>query len=366
MSPPRLALGSMTGTSIDGLDVAAVRLTGRGLGLTAQFVAGLSVPLGPLAAPLRALAEQRPMTAGDISRLNLDFSLLHADALQQLITHIGSPADLVALHGQTVFHAPPASWQLINPAVVAHHLGVPVVSDLRAADLAAGGQGAPITPIADWVFFAHPAEHRAIINLGGFCNITLLPPRSAGSLPAFSGFDACACNHILDAVARTCLGAPYDSGGRAALSAAPDPAATSDLTAILAAQGAARRSLGTGDEAAAWINRHRTRATGPALAASACQAIAATIAARLGAPHQVLLAGGGAANAALTAAIARACAPAQVTPTDTLGLPAPFREAAAIAVLGALSADAVPITAPATTGVAHPPVAGLWCGPRPT
>ena len=112
-------------------------------------------------------------------------------------------ADLVVAHGQTVFHAPPASWQLLNAAPIARAVRAPVVFDLRQADLAAGGQGAPITPLADWIMLrAHgpAAAGRAIVNLGGFCNVTILP--SGAGPEGVRGMDVCPCNHLLDGVAR--------------------------------------------------------------------------------------------------------------------------------------------------------------------
>lgn len=382
MTPPapaprsRLVIGTMTGTSIDALDVAAVRVAGRGAGMEARFVAGESVPLGALAGPLRELAEQRPMTAGAIWRLNEGFSLLHAGTIERLITRIGERPALVALHGQTVFHDPPASWQLINPAVVAHRLGVPVVSDLRAADLACGGQGAPITPAADRVLFAEAGAARAVVNLGGFCNVTLLGPRGSGggALSGVWGFDACACNHVLDRVARTCLGVEYDEGGAAAMSARADGAAAAELERTLAGQGLSGRSLGTGDEAGAWISRHGGGGgalSGPVLAASAARAIARAIAGAIGAravaaglsPAGVLIAGGGARNGALVGELRTALAPVSVEPTDAAGVPGEFREAAGMAVLGALCDDGVPITGASTTGVGAAPIAGCWTCP---
>jgi anhydro-N-acetylmuramic acid kinase len=172
----RRVVGCMTGTSLDGIDLALVEVTGTGLGMSARFARGLSAPLGPAADSLRALAAQEPMTAGQVARLSLQFAAAHAQALTDLLG--GERSDLVCIHGQTVFHAPPASWQLLNPFPIARAASAPVVYDLRQADLAAGGQGAPITPIADFVLFRHAQESRAVVNLGGFCNVTLLPRRT--------------------------------------------------------------------------------------------------------------------------------------------------------------------------------------------
>jgi 1,6-anhydro-N-acetylmuramate kinase len=367
----RLVVGCMTGTSLDGLDVALVRIDGRGLAMRAAFVEGLSLPLGDLAPPLRDLAEQRPATAGVIAALSRRLALLHAEAVSALLGRRGlEPASvsLIAAHGQTVFHAPPVSWQLFSPAVLAQATGVRVVSDLRAADLARGGQGAPITPIADWVFF-RAGVPVAVVNLGGFCNITLLPAEASGNAeptPAgVRGFDLCACNHALDAVARVALDAPFDRDGRAALAGRIDARMTGRLSDLLDAQSRSGRSLGTGDELAEFLRRACQALSGPDACASACAAVGSRIGRACAGSARVLLAGGGARNAALVGAIRAAAAPAEVmstadAPPAGTGVDPAYREAAHMAVLGALCDDRVPITLASTTGVSDPPPAGLF------
>lgn len=355
----RLIAGCMTGTSLDALDAALVRVEGTGPSMHARFIRGATRPLGALAGPLRALAEQAPRSAGAIAALARELALLHAGTLRDLAGH--DRVDLVAVHGQTVFHAPPVSWQLMNPAPIARALGAPVVFDLRAADLAAGGQGAPITPIADWVMFGRRGERTAVVNLGGFCNVTLLPADDAPS--AIRGRDVCPCNHLLDAIARELFGSVFDAGGERAASGVVHAVARDDLAARLRAATRAGRSLGTGDEDTAWLGRWRGAATPEALAATACDAIAGEIARAVDGADTLLIAGGGAKNRALSAAIARH-ARARVEPTDARGVPATYREAAAMAVLGALCQDRVPITLPSVTGVPDPaPVAGFWTYP---
>ena len=202
----RLVFGCMTGTSLDGLDTVLAEIAGRGLRMRVTIRDRRSARLGRLAAPLRALAEQQPCTAGAIARLARDFSLLHA----RVLARFGVTPDLVVVHGQTVFHAPPVSWLLLTPAVIAERLGCAVISDLRAADLAAGGEGAPITPLADLILYGHARERRTVINLGGFCNLTRLP---AGREPVgIRGGDVCACNQVLDAVARNAASSWTQSG----------------------------------------------------------------------------------------------------------------------------------------------------------
>ncbi|MFN7021327.1 MAG: anhydro-N-acetylmuramic acid kinase [Phycisphaerales bacterium] len=363
--PVRHIIGCMTGTSLDALDAAIVRVEGAGLSMRAAFIRGLSRPLGGLSPALRRLADQEPVPTGEIARLSREFSVLHAEAVRELAAAAGVRPDLLAVHGQTIFHAPPVSWQLFNPAPLAEAIRTPVVLDLRAADLARGGQGAPITPIADWILFADDHEPRAIVNLGGFCNITILPagPRDPCRLAGIEGFDVCAGNHLLDAVARVVLRSDYDVNGAAALAGEVLAEPLEDLVGILRSQAGSRRSLGTGDEALEWVSRYRAHAAPNDLAATACEALGQVIAHRTLGVQRVLLAGGGAKNAALVRAIS-GWASARVERTDDFAVPIEFREAVSIAVLGALCEDRVPITLPRVTGVSDPaPVSGVWAFP---
>jgi len=365
-SPSRLAVGTMSGTSIDGLDAALVRLDGRGPDITAGLVRHESTPLGKLAVRFRAAAAQRPMTAGEFARLAWDFGHLHIELIERLLD--GAQPDLIAVHGQTVFHQPPISWQLINPAPIEHRFGCPVIADLRQADLAAGGQGAPITPLADWIMFRPPpdGQARAIVNLGGYCNITFLPCAATGdgspakdaraALDLIRGFDVCPCNHILDAIARRALGCPFDKDGRHARRGVAHDEYAMALSCLFEDLRDENRSLGTGDEALDWVDAALGLMSGRNTAASACAAIAGAITdavEEFGRGHyalgQVILAGGGARNAALVEAI-RSRAVQPVSLSNDHGVPVDAREAMAMAVLGALRIDGVDITLPRVTG----------------
>ncbi|MFO0828901.1 MAG: anhydro-N-acetylmuramic acid kinase [Phycisphaerales bacterium] len=364
-SSARNVIGVMTGTSIDGLDAALVSIEGHGLAMRVALVERIAAPFpAALASRLRAAAEQTPMTAGDFARLARDFGDFHADALASLAA--GRAVELVAAHGQTVFHAPPVSWQLLNAVPIVAALGCAVVSDLRQADLIAHGQGAPITPLADWVMF-RAAHDRAVINLGGFCNATVLP--GGAGHERVSGADICACNQVLDAVARAALGRPFDADGAAAASGRADATAVDSLRSVLSAQSASRRSLGTGDEAALWVREFAARLTPNDLAASAALAVGTTIgdalrAAGVRPAGEALLAGGGARHRALGAAIAESLG-ARVHPLDAVGVPVDAREAAQMAVLGALAQDGVPISLPAVTGRGESTVRdGAWLFPH--
>ncbi|MFI4853927.1 MAG: anhydro-N-acetylmuramic acid kinase, partial [Phycisphaerales bacterium JB065] len=225
------------------------------------------------------------------------------------------------------------------------------------------GQGAPITPLSDSIWFGDPQETRVVLNLGGFANATLLP--AGADTDQVRGFDICACNHVLNHGAMLAIGEPFDRDGAMAQQGKPSRALVERLIVPLRAQASAGRSLGSVDDSSVKFETHGIE---PAdLLASAVEGVATVIAEVLAAHHpdRVILAGGGARNAALVEAIRRATA-CEVVLSDSLGMPVEAREGAAIATLGALAAQGKPITLPAVTGRAASTgmIDGLWCLPR--
>ncbi len=357
----RYAIGCMTGTSLDGLDAILVEAEGAGLGLRVRVIRHAESDLGDLAEALRAVADGTPLRAAEFARLAFELGELHARVVGDLVDALSVEPAVCTLPGQTVVHTPPVSMQLLNPWPVAQRLRCPVLHDLRGADLAAGGQGAPITPIADWVLFRSESEDRAIVNLGGFCNVTTLP--AGGGPRDVRGFDVCVCNQVLDTCARRALGEAYDAGGRAALAGRPDAIASESLLGILRAQSSDDRSLGTGDECAAWVDRFAAL-SGHDLVASAVRAVGTAIGERVRGTGAPFVAGGGARNAALRRTIEEVTGPCRTT--DDLGVGAQEREATCVAVLGLLALDGEPYTLSSVTGrTARLAAEGSWIGRRP-
>ena len=360
----RRVVGCMSGTSLDGLDIAKVEITGQGHQLEVVSISHAHVDLGALG-PRLTLARDGALSAGAFTSLAYDLGVLHAQTIAQ--TWPDEPIDLVACHGQTLYHAPPHSLQLINPWPIAHALRAAVVTDLRGHDLAAGGQGAPITPLADRVLYRDHigSEGLIILNLGGFANLTILPGEHPGTP---QGFDCCPCNHLLDAVAREHLGQPYDPGGETAMQGTPVREEAQALAKAISTLNAEGRSGGTGDEGVELVLSRNTALHRSDLLATIVDAIAQAIAMSLQqtpATTRMCLAGGGAHNAALRRAMKR-FHQGEVVTSDQLGIPIEAREAAAMAILGALAADGLPITSAEITGHASEPLrAGLWTLPHP-
>ncbi len=358
----------MTGTSLDGLDLALTRISGRGLGMTAALVGHHAAELpAALRDTLAALAGGAAMAPVQILRAQRHLGVVHAQACAQLMAqHAEVSLDAVIAHGQTVCHAPGdgLSWQLFDPWPLVRTLKVAVGYDLRQADLIAGGQGAPITPLADWVMFRAAGD--AVVNLGGIVNVTRL-----GTTPAaVRGGDVGPANLLLDGLCAALCHEPFDREGRRAMAGNPSAELIAEVHAAVHER-LTDATLGREQFGAAWSN-DLAQSLAARHAVSDVLAAAAEVVAQIAAGHPTLLdakrwllAGGGVRNAALRAAFERAAAAAgaRLGLTDAVGVPAEAREAMGFAVLGALSQDGHPATLPGVTGAQDPGVAGVWAFP---
>ena len=208
--------GIMSGTSLDGIDVAIVDIDGRSIS-TAAFRA-TPYPAATREAVL-AVSNATTTTAA-IARLGFQLGELYARAVRDTCRRAGVPLDsidLIGCHGQTIYHeSGAATMQIGEAAVIAERTGIPVVSDFRPADIAAGGTGAPLVPFVDYRLYRHPRRGRIALNIGGIANITAIP---AGGAPEdVVAFDTGPGNMVIDALARDYTGGKrnYDKGGRIA------------------------------------------------------------------------------------------------------------------------------------------------------
>jgi anhydro-N-acetylmuramic acid kinase len=369
----RLIAGAMSGTSADGVDVAIVAIAGRGLAMTARL---LNHHHRPYEAALRqALFKVRETGSTELATLarigrqiSLAYSRAVADALASA-SLVSSDLACVAAHGQTLYHAPPDTIQWLDPALVAAEVGCTVVSDFRRADCAAGGQGAPLVPFADYVLFRHSTKNRVLLNIGGIANVTWL---SAGAdLDRVVAFDTgpgnCVCDYLMRQYGPPGPGLEvgYDLGGAIAGKGIAIPAL---VEAVLAdpyfaqpppksTDGPAMIALGE----AAYRDAGR-RFPFENLMRTACQITAATIRRGFqwlpGQPVQVIVSGGGAKNPVLTELVREAVAPAEVFTTDDLGVSGASKEALAFALLAAATLDGVPSNVPSATGARRGVVLG--------
>lgn len=199
----------MTGTSLDGIDIAICSIED---GSPERIVldACQTVPYpDDLADRIRALMTEQ-VSAADVNRLDHDLARVYADAVRA----VADPAtlDVVGMHGQTIWHEPPVgSWQAGNGVTLSALLGVPVVHDMRSTDIALGGQGAPLVPLFDHAMLSRSDAHVAALNIGGMANVTSLPP--SATLGDVTAFDTGPGNVLIDAAVRMLFGKRYDADG---------------------------------------------------------------------------------------------------------------------------------------------------------
>lgn len=375
---PRLLLGISSGTSADGVDLALVRAQGAG---AARRVTVLRGAREPMPADLQARARAAlQWSLPDLAAAHHDFGRHFGRVARDFLAAAGvAPAELAAAasHGQTVFHhdGNPAQGTLQIGALplVAHELGAPVVGDFRWADLAVGGQGAPISPFADWTLHRHAAPAVAILNLGGIANLTLLrgdaPPLASDCGPA---------NGPLDALVEAETGAPFDRDGRLAAQGRVLPELAEQLRADPFFSRPLPRSTGLerfGRPLARAVRGRFPAAALPDLLATLADFAAWSVATTLrqaGAPAglPIHLCGGGADNPVLVAALVRQwTGPATIRHYSDLAPPGDLRgdgglrEAVAFAILGDAFLLGEPATWTSTTGGRQPALLGLWCPP---
>ncbi|MBN9733680.1 MULTISPECIES: anhydro-N-acetylmuramic acid kinase [unclassified Pseudonocardia] len=364
-----IVVGLSSGTSVDGIDVAAAGLEIGGGTVTMAPLGHLEVPFEPelRAAVLEALPPAAT-TLGAVARIDTGLGHAFAAAARTGIDELtGGRADLVASHGQTLFHdvedgAVLGTLQLGQPAWIAQATGLPVVSDLRARDVAAGGHGAPLASVLDVLLLGDRAEAAggpvAALNLGGIANVTVV-----GAGPA-AAFDTGPANALLDAAARATTGAHQDTGGVRAARGTVDAGALARLVAEpyyrLPPPKSTGKELFDPAYTARVLDGHPVLDRPDDLLATLVELTAGTVADAL-APYgvrEVLVSGGGARNPAVVAALERRLAPARLAPVSDAGLPGDGKEALLFALLGFLTWHGVASTVPSCTGAREPTIAG--------
>ena len=215
--------GVMSGTSADGIDVALVKISRTTGNPKIKLLAHHSVSYPPaLRRSVLAAMDAKQTSTAELARLNWRLGMAYAEAVDAAVAKHGVKLDLVGCHGQTVYHqAKPAAyagravactWQLGEPALIAAKLRVPVVSNFRPADMAVGGQGAPLVPLLDYVLFAHKGRMRVLQNIGGIGNLTAIPANSGAE--KVIAFDTGPGNMVIDALMERLFQKKYDRDGR--------------------------------------------------------------------------------------------------------------------------------------------------------
>jgi anhydro-N-acetylmuramic acid kinase len=361
-APERIVAGLISGTSLDGIDVAVCRVAAGAPRLLAVLGARTVGWEPALAERLRA-AHAAP--ALELARLSRAIGEAFADAATALVTELGVGLDLVGSHGQTVAHEHGlTTLQIGEAAVLAERLGCPVVADFRQNDIAAGGCGAPLVPIVDRWLLARPGEAILALNIGGITNLTAVPPREDGDAPLI-GFDCGPGNMVLDGLARRRSGGAEscDRDGRLAAAGTVDPALLAELLAEPALLASPPRSLGREQYGREFSDALLARrpphfehdwcdlfATLTELTVQAVAEAYRRYVAPVRPVAAVVVSGGGARNGQMMRRLAVAFAPAEVVASDALGLSADFKEAIAFAMLASARLDRIPANLPEVTG----------------
>lgn len=384
MKPKAMTVaGVMSGTSADGIDVALVRIE---LGRMRPRVALLAHEAFPYPAALRravlAAMNAESTATAELARLNWRLGMAYAEAVRTAAERHAVRVELVGCHGQTLYHqAKPlryagrtfgCTWQAGEISLIAAEVSAPVVANFRPADMAAGGQGAPLVPLLDWVLFADARRGRVLQNIGGIANLTAIP--AGGQVDDLVAFDTGPGNMVVDALAEKLLHRPFDRNGASA-------ARGSVIEAVLRAMlrnpyFAQRPPRTTGREqfgrqfAMEFLKacgRHSNKpedalATATALtAASIAEGYRSFVHRRMkGAPVDYIISGGGARNATLMAMLAHRLEPlgCELAASEKFGLPAAAKEAVAFALLAWYTWHGLPSNVPAATGAGRAAILG--------
>jgi anhydro-N-acetylmuramic acid kinase len=370
-SRPRLCVGLISGTSVDAVEAVLCKIEGTGGHVELKLVAHLSRPFPPEFI-------QRVLGANDartLCELNFELGERFAEAALAVISHAGlrpGDVDVIGSHGQTVAHLPsslsatPSTLQIGEASVIAERTGIPVVSDFRTRDMAAGGQGAPLIPYLDWAVFRKKGVVRAFQNIGGIANVSVVGER----LDDVLAFDTGPGNMVLDGLARRITEGRLqcDLDGQLSRQGTVIPALLAELLvhpflALPPPRSAGRE--GFGEPLVSWLwDQHRERpydliATALAFTVEAtARAYEAWVLPRFGALEAVYVSGGGSRNPALMERFSARLAPLLVRTLDVLGFPEGAKEAALFALLAAEHLAGSPTNVPSATGARRRVVLG--------
>jgi anhydro-N-acetylmuramic acid kinase len=368
-----LYVGAISGTSVDGLDLALLAIRGSDI----ELRAGRTVPFGAaLTASMHDLASGRQDDLDALGAADRALAEAIAEAILAFLADLGVPThDVRAIgsHGQTVRHRPdgPHSFtlQIGDPNRIAEITGIDCVADFRRRDMAAGGQGAPLVPPFHRALFERPESMRVVVNIGGIANITVLPGTADVDL---HGFDTGPGNTLLDHWSRLRLRRPYDDGGRWAASGRVSVRLLEHCLEDPYFGLPPPKSTGRETFSPTWLGRQLDHHPGlrpedvqATLAALTARSIADAIRAHADGAQCVIVCGGGRHNTAIMGFLSDALPRTEVTTSDALGVDGDFIEAGAFAWLAHRTVHGLTGNAPRVTGASGPRVLGsIFSGAR--
>ena len=369
----------MSGTSLDGIDVAVVDITGSGFKAKINVLTSHSVPYPrKIREALLAISNMSAFT-GDISRLNFLLGELYVEALEETAERAQIPLStikLIGCHGQTIFHEGQGSqylgkkvastFQIGESSVITERTGIDVISNFRERDVAAGGKGAPLVPYLDYMLIRHRGRGRVAINIGGVANLTAIPPNT--STDRVIAFDTGPGNMIIDQLVTriTAGGQTYDRDGVIAASGEIDPKLLAKLLRDKYFRAKPPKTAGREQYGTEYVSKLLdTELSSEDLIATATALTAESIA--LGVRNfvltemrvdEVFVSGGGAHNPTLMKMLGKALDPIPVKETTEVGLDVDAKEAIAFAVMAYETAHCRPSNVPMATGAKRSVVLG--------
>lgn len=377
----------MSGTSADGINVALVRVQGRGFRSRLELLAHYEFPYpATVRKAILATMNARTASVADLARLNFLLGDLYADAIRAAQRRARLECELVGCHGQTLYHQGNAApflgrrlactWQTGEAAIIAAKVGVPVVSDFRPADMAVGGRGAPLVPFLDYVLYRHRRYGRIVQNIGGIGNLTAIPPRAQPE--DVVAFDTGPGNMVIDAVTEHLFERPFDRNGRLAARGEPIQRVLQQLLRHPFFRHKPPKTAGReqfGREFVRELLRLCRRAEPHDVVATATVLTARSIGMavrkfvlpllpsdepRPARFREFVVSGGGTKNATLMRMIREELAPLKmrVRTSDDFGLPSDAKEATAFALLAYQTWRHLPSNVPSATGANRPAILG--------
>lgn len=368
-------LGMNSGTSADGVDLAVIRLTVGKRSPKIMVLDGAMVPFSPrLKTDLEKLIGQSVVEVADLARAQMAFGMHLGQTARRFLDRRRLKVDLIASHGQTIGHFPGhkksfglsvgATVQLGDGSAIAAETGLPVVSDFRAADIATGGEGAPLTPFVNHLLFGARTKSRIVVNIGGIANYSYHP--AGGSPEDIRGGDCGPGNTLSDLAARLLFHKPYDRGGRIARTGTPMEEVIAGIEKANARRGrsAGREQFDIDLFARLVFTARRRRGTNADIVASMMEATTGLIHRSLK-PYladkrleAVYLTGGGRKNQFLRQRLCADLSPYPVLPIETLGFDGDLLEAVSFAVLGGCFVMGRPSALPQITGAKAAAIGG--------
>lgn len=383
-SKPMLVLGMMSGTSVDGIDISLVRISGVRPNLQIKLLNHTSVTFpAAVRKEIFRVAEQTPISSGELSQLHSRLGHIYADAALAACKKFRiSPRkiDLIGNHGQTIFHQgnpvpflgtrTTSTLQIGEAAIIAARTRIPTVSDFRPADMALGGNGAPLVPFADYALYRHPKLGRVSLNIGGISNVTVIPANAKRS--QVFAFDTGPGNMLIDALVShfTHGRQRFDKNAALAQQGRAIPALLNELLRDPYLKLAPPKSTGREYYGASYVKKllalgkkHRAKPNDFIRTATVFTALSIVDALNRFVLskhkiHQLIVSGGGAQNPLLLAQLSAALVGLDVLPSSKVNVPTDAKESLAFALLAYETFHQRPSNIPSATGASGPAILG--------